>query len=300
MAPERQHSASLARSIEQMAYCQNCGTEVAEAARFCSDCGRWLGTDAPSSPAPTDSAPPDSAPPPSPPLPHETGAIRKIKTNWQRERLADTPSPAPPTADGPSSDPLRPQPASATTPPIHPAALGLNDVPGWLGWLAIPITLTVIGLPIYCIWTYRRGQRDGVGRDPTEQPYRSMGWKTVGWAVLALFVLTLYVAVHLATLWYKHGLRVGARAPSAESGFTSLPSLGVAVGAPIAAIFIGAFSIGVAGGIGGGTGKGPTPMPVQQVTAAPAPPTTAANFSAYDVETLTQSQVTFPANAKWG
>jgi Uncharacterised protein family UPF0547. len=284
-----------------MAYCPNCGTEVVEAARFCSNCGRSLGADAPSLPAQTDAAPPDSAPPPSPPLPHETGATRKIRKNWQMERLPDTPSPIPPAPDGPSSGPLRPPPASATTPPIPPAALGLNDVPRWLGWLAIPITLTVIGLPIYCIWTYRRGRRDGVGREPTEEPYRSMGWKTVGWAVLALFVLAWYVAVHLPTLWYKHGLRVGARTPSAASGFTSLRSLGVAVGAPFAAIFIGAFGIALATGVGGGSDKGPslsqaTAIPI--VTTAPA----AANFTENDVLRLTQTQVTplpFPQGANW-
>ncbi len=309
MAPERQHSASVARSIEQMAYCQNCGTEVAEAARFCSDCGRWLGADAPSSSAPTDSAPPDSAPPdsappPSPPLPHETGATRKIRKNWQMERLPDTPSPIPPAPDGPSSGPLRPPPASAATPPIPPAALGLNDVPWWLGWLGLVLAPTGIGFPIYCWWAYRRGRRDGVGRESSELPYKHMGWTTVGWVVfLVVPILGFYTYVHLPTLWYKHGLRIGARALvlSVSSRFTSLPSLGVAVGAPFAAIFIAAFSIGFATGIGGGSDKGPslsqaTAIPI--VTAAPA----AANFTESDVERLTQTQVSplpFPQGANW-
>jgi zinc-ribbon domain len=261
-----------------MAYCPNCGTEIAEAARFCSNCGRWLGGDAPSSPAQTDAAP---RPPPA------------------------TSSPIPPSPDRPSSGPLSPPPPAATpSPSIPPAARGLDDVPWWLGWLGLVLAPTGIGFPIYCWWAYRRGRRDGVvWRESNEEPYRSMGWKTVGWVVFLIVpIVGFYTYVHLPTLWYKHGLRVGARAPSAASGFTSLPSLAVAVGVPVATIFIVAFSIGLAGGIGGGSGSRPTPIPVEQITTAPAPPTAVANFTESDVVRLTQTQVSklpFPQGANW-
>ncbi len=91
-------------------------------------------------------------------------------------------------------------------------------------------------------------------------------------------------------------------------------SLGVAVAAPLAAIFVGAFSIGLATGIGGGSdlqcgnitylpASGITSYPTQAapiaiVTAAPV----AANFTESDVLRLTQTQVTPlppPQGAPW-
>jgi hypothetical protein len=267
-----------------MAYCPSCGTEVAEASRFCSNCGHWLGADAPSSPAQTDAAPPDSAPPPPPAATLAPEILRQYEAITQRRRA---------------------EPLAATPSPIPPAARSLDDVPWWLGWLGLVLAPTAIGFPIYCWWAYRRGRRDGVvWRESNEEPYRSMGWKTVGWvAFLVIPIVGFYTYVHLPTLWYKHGLRVGARALalSVSSRFTSLPSLGVAVGAPFAAIFIGAFSIALATGIGGGSDKSPslsqaTAIPI--VTAAPA----AANFSESDVLRLTQTQVSklpFPTRANW-
>ncbi len=120
--------------------------------------------------------------------------------------------------------------------------LGLDDVPAWLGWLVVPISLLTLGLGVtlYPFWAYRRGRRDGVGRAPTEVPYTGMGWKTVGWGLAVVVpVLGWYAAVHLTTLWYKHGLRVGAREDSASPRFTSLPALV----APLAAVSVMAFGM---------------------------------------------------------
>ena len=108
------------------------------------------------------------------------------------------------------------------------SALGLDDVPWWISWLVPAISWATFGfgLILYPISTYRRGRRDGVGREPTEEPYNNLGWPTVGWALAhCVPVLSWYAGIHLPTMWYKHGLRVGARDRTAPKGFTSLPAL---------------------------------------------------------------------------
>ena len=113
-------------------------------------------------------------------------------------------------------------------PTAEVSAAGLNDVPWWIGWLVPAVSLLTLGfgLILYPIWTYRRGRRDGVGREPTEEPYKDMGWPTVGWALAHVVpILSWYAGIHLPTMWYKHGLRVGARDGAAPRRFTSLPAL---------------------------------------------------------------------------
>jgi hypothetical protein len=91
------------------------------------------------------------------------------------------------------------------------STLGLDDVPWWLGALAIPFGGPLI-LPIFCIWAYRRGRKDGVGREPTDEPYAKFFWRIAAWSVVNVlpFYGWVYVRFHLPTLCYKHGLRVGA------------------------------------------------------------------------------------------
>jgi len=129
------------------------------------------------------------------------------------------------------------------------AAVGLDDVPRWLGWLALPVGVltSAIGLGLYSYWAYRRGRRDGADRERTEPPYTSIGWRIVGWGLFALIPFAgWYAVVHVPTLCYKHGLRVGAELGEAPQGFTSLPALGAALAVPLAAIFAAAFAVGVA------------------------------------------------------
>jgi len=103
----------------------------------------------------------------------------------------------------------------------------LDDIPWWLHLLAVPVTLTFfIGFPVYCVWAYRRGRRDGIDREPSEQPYRYFGWRVIGWSLVScLWFMVLYVWVHLPTLCYKNGLSVGANDATATLRFTSLPAI---------------------------------------------------------------------------
>lgn len=139
---------------------------------------------------------------------------------------------------------LRPEP------PPGPATISsstvVDDVPWWLGWLAIPLAILTAGvsLVVYPFWTYRRGRKDGVGREPIEPPYDDMVVTTVGWGLAHIVPFVgWYAAVHLPTLWYKHGLRVGAKRGTAPLRFTSLPAMSAAVGGAGVVIFVVAFVI---------------------------------------------------------
>jgi hypothetical protein len=91
---------------------------------------------------------------------------------------------------------------------------------------------------IYAPWAYRRGRKEGVGREPVLDPYRNFGWRVAAWlAALLVPVLGLYAVVHVPTLCYKQGLRVGARMSAAPTGFTSWPALGGALGIAVLAFW---------------------------------------------------------------
>lgn len=157
-----------------------------------------------------------------------------------------------------------------------PAARSLDYVPWWIGWLVIPVSLLIPGIILYPVWAYRRGRRDGVGCAATGQPYSNMGRKTVGWAAATMFGVIAfafgvwYPSLRLATLWYKHGLRVGAREGTAGKAFSSLPSLAAAVGGPPAiALAVILLFVGL-GSLGGLDGEAQTPA-----RAAPHPETSA-------------------------
>lgn len=130
----------------------------------------------------------------------------------------------------------------------QPSPLRLDDVPRWLGWLALPVGVltSIIGLGLYSYWAYRRGRRDGVDREPNEPPYPNVGWRIVGWGLFALIPFAgWYAIVHVPTLCYKHGLRIGAERREAPQGFTSLPALGAALAVPLAAVLAAAVAVGV-------------------------------------------------------
>ena len=126
-------------------------------------------------------------------------------------------------------------PVAAETPP----AVEPDAVPRWLGWLAVPIILltSIVGLALYSYWAFRRGRRDGVGRGPGGEPHPAFAWRAAGWALVAFIpVIGWYAAVHLPTVSYRHGLRVGYQSAKASKGFTSLTSLaGAFAGIAVAA-----------------------------------------------------------------
>lgn len=144
---------------------------------------------------------------------------------------------------------------SGATPPVSQGKPSLDDVPGWLGWLALPIVIltTLVGLGLYSYWAYRRGRRDGVGREPTSPPTERFAWQVVGWGLAGIVpILGWYAVVHLPTICYKQGLRVGAREGTASMGFTSLPALATAFGGAVvvavAALFLAGLALAVAEG----------------------------------------------------
>lgn len=131
-----------------MAYCPNCGAEVAEVARFCSNCGRGLGAHASPSPPPTDSAPPDSAPPPPPAatrLPPEFVRQYEAITQRRAESLATTPS------------------------PISPAARSLNDVPIMKSLVSLMLSLGMLLVSVLFIGLVVYGFIWAIGLIPSHQ-----------------------------------------------------------------------------------------------------------------------------------
>jgi hypothetical protein len=191
---------------------------------------------------------------------------------------------------------------SGSTPAVP--TLALNDVPAWLGWVAVGagVLASVLGVGLCSFWAYRRGRREGVPLQPSDPPYEDIGWPTLGWLVAAFVpLLGWYAMVHLPTLWYKNGLRVGARDKGASRAFTSVPGLSVAVLAPWALVIVVAFMVGFVGALNGddkaATGDLVT-TPVFRVEATPAP-----NFTVADAIRLTQSQVAdshlFPSGTSW-
>ena len=88
-----------------------------------------------------------------------------------------------------------------------------EDVPGWLGWVALPVYMftTLFGLVIYSSMAWNKGRIDGRDFSPTAAPYE--GFKSH--VVLLLFlsfipIVGIWAVVRLPTLCYKQGLRVGA------------------------------------------------------------------------------------------
>src|SRR3990172_1817755 len=93
------------------------------------------------------------------------------------------------------------------------------------------------------------GLSAGAGRRHPEQPSEDFGWKAVGWGLLAIVpVFGWYAVVHLPTICYKHGVRVGANEETAPDGFTSLPALAAAFGG-VAVVVVAVF-VGVALAVG--------------------------------------------------
>jgi len=106
----------------------------------------------------------------------------------------------------------------------RPAPLDRDDeVPDWYGWLAVlSLSVPIVGLVFLCWWGYRRGRRDALVRPSRALPSYNMENLTLGWgAAMLIPVLNWYALVHLPTLWYKEGLRVGSLGGNPPERFTS-------------------------------------------------------------------------------
>jgi len=85
-------------------------------------------------------------------------------------------------------------------------------VPGWIGWVAV-VTFLLYGLAwlVFSAWVYSKGKSDGRRTGTDEQPRGRAFWATVGWVLLSCsLIFTSYAVVHLPTMLYREGVRVGA------------------------------------------------------------------------------------------
>ena len=115
-------------------------------------------------------------------------------------------------------------------------------MPWWLGWIGF---FTTWVFPIYALWSYRRGRRDGVGCPLDEEPQQRFWWRPIVWSIANFVpVLAFYSYVHLPTICYKQGFRVGAKSGRAARRLTSLPPMLAVVAWQVAivALAVGLFS----------------------------------------------------------
>lgn len=95
-----------------------------------------------------------------------------------------------------------------------------------LGCLPHSYLTNIIGLSLYSYWAYRRGRRDGVGRKPADEPHPRFGRKAIAWGLLTLLALVVpfwgwYVYIHLPTICYRQGIKVGAKRATASAVATA-------------------------------------------------------------------------------
>ena len=110
----------------------------------------------------------------------------------------------------------------------RPAPLDRDDeVPDWYGWLAVlSLSVPIVGLLFLCWWGYRRGRRDALVRPSRALPSYNMENLTLFWGVMLFVpVVNWYALVHLPTLWYKEGLRVGSLGGNPPERFTSIKAV---------------------------------------------------------------------------
>jgi len=128
------------------------------------------------------------------------------------------------------------------------------DVPRWLGYAAFG--LFIIGLVsfllpwlVFSFWCYRRGRREGAalteGVEPLLPyfPARLTGWLL---ASILLPIVDWFTAVHVPTMCYQQGLRVGASKGTASKSFTNVAELAVWTAAITVAVWIGVAGVAFA------------------------------------------------------
>lgn len=128
------------------------------------------------------------------------------------------------------------------------------DVPRWLGYAAFG--LFIIGLVsfllpwlLFSFWCYRRGRREGIAlTEDVEPPLPYFPARLTGWllASILLPIVDWFTAVHVPTMCYQQGLRVGASKGTASESFTDVAELAVWTAATTLAVWIGVAGVAFA------------------------------------------------------
>lgn len=128
------------------------------------------------------------------------------------------------------------------------------DVPGWLGWAGFGLFilgLVSLLLPwlVFCFWCYRRGRREGARLAVDfEPPLSYFPARLAGWLLASILfpIVDWFTAVHVPTMCYQQGLRVGpSRSPTIRT-FTQVPGLVLAVVGTVLAVWLMLAGIGYA------------------------------------------------------
>jgi hypothetical protein len=128
------------------------------------------------------------------------------------------------------------------------------EVPRWVGYAAFG--LFIIGLVsfllpwlVFCLWCCRRGRREGAAlTEDVEPPLPYFPARLTGW-LLASFLLPFvgwFTAVHVPTMCYQQGLRVGASEGTASESFTKGWELALAAVIPTVLLWIGVAGVAFA------------------------------------------------------
>jgi len=178
-------------------YCMDCGRELPVGASFCAYCGKRV--------------PVRAAPEP------ESGRQKKLRL---RTELAG-----------------RRQGMGQASSRQQGERMARVDVPRWVGWAGFG--LFILGLAslllpwlVFCLWCYRRGRREGASLAVDfEPPLSYFPARLAGWLLASMFlpIVDWFTAVHVPTMCYQQGIRVGACRSPASITFTQVPGLVVAV-----------------------------------------------------------------------
>jgi len=121
------------------------------------------------------------------------------------------------------------------------------EVPQWIGYAAFG--LFVIGLVsfllpwlIFSFWCYRRGCREGApATEHVESPLPYFPARVTGWLLVSILlpIVDWFTAVHVPTMCYQQGLRVGASKGTASKSFTDVDELALAAMIATSLVWIG-------------------------------------------------------------
>jgi len=184
-----------------------------------------------------------------------------------------------------------------------------TGVPRWVGYAAFG--LFIIGLVsfllpwlVFSFWCYRRGRREGAAlTEGVEPPVPYFPARLTGWllASILLPIVDWFTAVHVPTICYQQGLRVGASKGTASESFTEGWELAVAAAGMTLGVWIGmagiAFSVLV-------TEDNEQPASVEQpaltATTTPSPtPSWRDSFAAAFAATPQAERVSFEDMPDW-
>jgi hypothetical protein len=94
---------------------------------------------------------------------------------------------------------------------------------------------------VFCFWCYRRGRREGASLAVDfEPPLSYFPARLAGWLLASIFlpIVDWFTAVHVPTMCYQQGLRVGASEGKASAGFTGVPQMAAAAAGVALAVWM--------------------------------------------------------------